>query len=113
EGVRPKLERGHDAEVPAAAAKSPEEVALAVLARGDHVAGREDHLRGQKVVDREPVLALQPGDASAERQTRDAGEGDAAARRGEPKGGVRTVELPNGEARLRADGSSRRVDVDA
>ena len=111
--VRPELERGNDAEVAAAPAKRPEQVGIGVLARGDHLAGRKHDFGGEKVVDGHPVLAHQPGDPPAEGEARDPGERDDAARGREPKGGGGTVELTDPDAGLRADGPSRRVDVDA
>jgi class 3 adenylate cyclase len=62
-----------------------------VVTRGDDVAGGEDDLGGEEVVDRQPILALQPGEAAAERKARDPGGRDDAARGGEPEGGVRSL----------------------
>ena len=59
------------------------------------------------------MLAHQPGDSSAERETRDPGTRDDTTRRREPEGGGGTVELTDGHARLRPSRGSDRIDVDA
>ena len=110
--VRAVLERGHHAEVAAATAESPEEVAIGVLARGDDLAGRQHHLGRQQVVDGHPVFAHQPRDPAPERETRDPGGGDDAARGREPEGARGTVELADRDAPLRPDRGSARIDVD-
>jgi hypothetical protein len=59
------------------------------------------------------VLALQPAEAAAERQTRDPDVRGDAARGGEPEGGGRTVEFPDRQPWLHAGRLSRGVDVTA
>ena len=110
--MRAVLEGGHHAEVAAAAAERPEQIAIGVLARGDDLAGREHDLGRQQVVDGHPVLAHQPGDAAAERETRDPGAGDDAAGGREPERAGGTVELTDRDASLRPDRGSARIDVD-
>ena len=56
------LERRDDAEVTAAAAHSPEQIGVLVLAGGDQLAIRGDEVDGEQVVDRRPVLAHRPAD---------------------------------------------------
>jgi hypothetical protein len=111
--VRLELERGHDAEVAAAPADRPEEVGIALLARGDDSAGREHDLGRQQVVHGHPVLAHQPGDPAAEREARDPGERDDAAWGCEPERGGGAVELADPDTGLRADRAPPGVDVDA
>jgi hypothetical protein len=68
-----ELERRHHAEVAAAAADGPEQVAVLVRVGGELVACGRDHRGRDEVVDREPVLAAEPAEAAAEREAGDAG----------------------------------------
>ena len=63
------LERGHDAEVAAAAAQCPEEIGMLVGAGAQHVAVGGNELERHDVVAREAVFPREPADAAAERQT--------------------------------------------
>ena len=93
--------------------RSAQQIGIAVLARGcDDLARGEHHLGRQQVVDRHPVLAHQPSDSPAERETRDPRTRDDTARRSEPEGGG-TVELTDGHTRLGPSRGSNRIDVDA
>ena len=82
--VQRELERGHDAEVAAAAAQRPEQLGMLVGGGADRLAARGHELDGEQVVAREAVLALEPAGAAAEREAGDAGARDAAADGGEP-----------------------------
>jgi hypothetical protein len=62
--VQAQLERGHDAEVAAAAAQRPIEVDVLVGARTDAAAVGEDDLGGDEIVDRHAVQAALMGDAA-------------------------------------------------
>ena len=84
-GIQPELEVGDDAEVPAAAPHAPEEVGVLVLAGLHELAVGGDHVHGQQLIDREPVLAHDPADATAEREARQAGVGDDSRRNREPE----------------------------
>ena len=67
-----KLERGHDAEVAAAAAQRPEQIGMLARA-GVHLrAIGQHHVGADQVVDREPEAARQVADAAAEREPADA-----------------------------------------
>ena len=77
--VAAERERGDDAEVAAAAADRPEEVAVLVRARACLGAVREDDVGLEQVVDREPEAAAQVTDPAAEREPADAGRGDDPA----------------------------------
>ena len=66
--VQAVFERRDDAEVTAAAAHSPEQIGVLVLAGGDQLAIRRDEVDGEQVVDRRPVLAHQPADPASQGQ---------------------------------------------
>ncbi len=109
EGIQAELERGDDPEVPAGTADAPEEVRLLGLA-GPHepaVGGHE--LDGAQVVDREPEAPLEPSDAAAERQPRDARVTDDADRADEPVRLRRDVELTEQRAAVHPRGARRRI----
>jgi hypothetical protein len=59
-------ERRDDAEVPAAAAQGPEQVAVGALAGRHERPVREDHVGGQEIVDGQAEAAGQVADAAAE-----------------------------------------------
>ena len=109
--IRAVLERGHDAEVAAAAAERPEQVAIAVLAGGDDLARGEHDLGRQQVVDCHPVLAHQPRDPAPECEARNPRRGDDAAWSREPERAGGAVELADRDAGLRPDRRPHRVDV--
>ena len=111
--MKAKLELGDDPEVAAAAAQAPEEVGVLRLARLDELALGGDEVDGEQLVDRQPVLALQPADAAAERQAGDAGVGDDPARRREPERLGLAVELAPEHAGLRPRRARLRIDADA
>ena len=73
--VEPELEAGDHAEVAAAAAESPEQVRVLGRARAHHLTCRSHDLGGLEVVDRHAVLATEPAEATAQRQSCDAGGG--------------------------------------
>ena len=110
--VQLELERDGDAEIAAAAAEPPEEVGALVVARGDEPAVRRDDVHGAEIVDREAVLPHQPAVSPAEREPRDAGRRDAAARRREPERLRLVVELAPPHARLRANEPALGVHVE-
>ena len=72
-------ERGDDAEVAAAAANRPEQIAILVGAGDDETSVGEHHIGRQQVVDGQAVLAREVAHAAAERQPADAGAADDAA----------------------------------
>src|SRR5947209_2264084 len=84
--MEPELEAGDHAEVAAAAPERPEEVRVLGRAGAHHLTGRGYDLGRFKVVNRHAVLAAEPAEAPAERQSGDAGGGVDADRRGEAVG---------------------------
>ena len=97
--VQGELERGDDAEVPAAAAQRPEQVLVLVLARDEDAAVGGDHLGAHEVVARQAAAAREVADAPAQRQTAHAGGRDDAPGRGEAEGVGGVVEVaPRGAA---------------
>ena len=110
--VKPVLERGHDAEVPAAAADPPEEVGVLIPARGEELALRRHQVDREEVVDRRAVLSHEPADAAAEGEARDAGVGDDPAHRRQAVKLRLAVELAPEHAGLGPGGARRRVDPD-
>src|SRR5213592_4377416 len=84
--VQPVRERGRDAEVPAAAAKRPEEIGVTrgVGVDVEYVALCRDELDSQQVIRGESVLGHQPAKAAAERVAGDSSPGDCATGHGQP-----------------------------
>jgi len=80
-----EFERRDHSEVPAPAAESPEEILVLMGAGGEDFAVGGDYLAGQQIVDGHSVLAKQPTDATAQRETRDTRFRDYPARDGETK----------------------------
>ncbi len=107
------VERGRDAEVPAAAAQAPEQLAVLVLARVHQTTVGGDHVGRHQVVAGQAVLAHEPTDAAAEREAGDAGARHEPAGHGQAEGLRLVVELGPGEARLRGCGLRLHVDADA
>jgi hypothetical protein len=108
--VEAELEIGDDAEVPTAASHTPEEVRVLGLRRLHELSVRGHQIDAQKLVDRQPVLALEPTDPPTEGEPGEAGVGDDARRDREPKGLGLAIHLPQqhsslgpGRARLRID----------
>ena len=77
----PKLERGRDAELPAArAAQRPEQVGLGVRVGRDGAPVRQHDLRGHQLVARQPVRPAQHPEPAAQQQPCDPDLGPASAR---------------------------------
>jgi hypothetical protein len=76
------LERRNDAEVPATAAHTPEEVSVRGGAGGPELAVGRDDVDGDEVIGSEAVLASQPADPATQGESRNAG-----IRAGAPSGG--------------------------
>ena len=81
-----ELEAGDHAEVAAAAPERPEEVGVLGRTGAHHLTGRGHDLGGLEIVHGHAVLAAEPAEAPAERQSGDAGGGVDTDRRGEPVG---------------------------
>ncbi len=86
ERVEPELQPRGDAEVAAAAAEPPEELLVSVGAGVDDGSVRRDDLRSHEVVAGQAVLGRQVADPAAEREARDPGRADDAARSDEAEG---------------------------
>ena len=108
--VQPDLERGRHAEAPAGPAKRPEQLAAAVLARGQHLAVGGHDVGAQQVVGGEAVLAREEAVAAAEREAGDADGGVRARHRreAERRGGL--DHLAPGRARADARGPAVWID---
>lgn len=109
--VQLKLERCGHAEVPATATQRPEQVGVLAFAGGHELAIGGHQVDGEQVVAGEAVLAHQPAEAAAERQTADAGVGHGTAGRGEPEGLGLAVKLAPEHAALRLDRAGGGVDA--
>ena len=83
--VQPELERGRDAEVPAAAAQAPQQLGILVLAGVHELSVGGDDVGGEQVVAGQADLAHQPADAAAEREPGDPRGGHEAAGDREPE----------------------------
>jgi hypothetical protein len=109
DGVQRVLERGRDAEVPAAAAQAPEELGLAVGGRAHPLAAGGDEVDGAQVVDGKAMAAHEVAEAAAEREPADPGVADHAAGGGEPGTLRGVVELAPQHAARRTRGARLRV----
>ena len=87
-------ERGHHPEVATPAAMRPQQLGVLVLGRQHPLAVGGDELDPDEVVAGEAVLAHQPADAAAERETADAGGGDEPAGGGQPVGLGLVIDVP-------------------
>ena len=110
--MRPKQERRHDAEVAAASANRPEEVFVLARACGDQVAGGQQDVGLEQIVEGQPELASQVAHATAKCQPGDPGRPEDARRDGEPERVSRVIEIGQGAARLYPHGPLVRVDPD-
>jgi hypothetical protein len=110
--MEPQRERRHDAEVAAPAAERPEQVRVLILARGDDAAVRQHDLRGQQVVDREPVLAGEIPVPSAERQPAHPGRRDDPRGRRKPERVGGAVEIGQQRSTLDRRRPSAGIDAD-
>jgi hypothetical protein len=104
-------ERRDDAEVPAAAANRPEQVALAFgVGLNDRAVGENDRRRDE-IVDRQSTAARQMTDASAEREAPDTGGRDDSCRHRKPVLVRRPVDVAERGTALHAHHSRARVDA--
>ena len=110
--VQPELERGHDAEVAAAALEAPEQLGVLVGARAHDAAVGGHDLGGQEVLARRSERPLEPARAAAEGQPGDARVRHAPAGHGEPVRLGGGVELRPGQAGAEAAGTGRGIDLD-
>jgi hypothetical protein len=108
--MQPELELGDDPEVSGAAAQPPEQVGVLAVAGCEDVAARRDDIGRDQLIDGEPVLAHQPADAAAQRQTGEPGVRDDAGRYGQPERLRLAVELAEANPGLRPDRAAREVD---
>ena len=109
--VQPVLERGRDAEVPAAAAQAPQQLGILVLAGVHELSVGGDDVGGEQVVAGQADLAHQPADAAAEREPGDPRGGHEPAGHREPERLRLVVEVRPRAAALGAGGATRRVDA--
>src|SRR5690606_6192918 len=107
--VQLELELGDDAEVAAAAAQPPEQLAVAVPAGSDVLAVGGDEREGDDVVAGQAVLAGQPAHAAAEGEPADAGVGDVAGGGGQAVRLGGAVERAEQGAALDAGAAAERV----
>jgi hypothetical protein len=111
--VQAVLQRGHHAEVAAAAPQPPEQVGVLVLAGGDELAIGGDHVGRQQVVAGQAALAQQPADPAAEGEAGDAGAGHQAAGDGQAERLGLVVELRPRDPGLGGSPPAGRIDPDA
>ena len=110
--VQPEPERSDDAEVAAAAAESPQQVGVLLLACLDHAAVGQDHVRLEQVVDREAAPAGQVAQPAAKGQAADSGGGDDPAGGGHPERVRCVVDVAPYTAALHVDDAVLGIDPD-
>src|SRR5512132_3280712 len=93
ERMQSELETRHDAEVPAAAAQSPDELRFFGATGSDDIPRRGHHFGSGEVVGREPVPPHQPADPTSQREACDPGMRDQASRARQPVRLGRRVEV--------------------
>ena len=113
EAVRTERKARHHAEVAASALERPEQIRMLARRHLEDLAGCGDDLEGLEVVARQAVLARQPPDAAAERESGDAGLGHDAGRDGEPVRSGGGVDVAQQAAALDMHESVLHVDLDA
>ena len=96
--VQAELERGHHAEVAAAAPHRPEEVGVLLLRRRHDPAVRRHQLDRDQAVDGQARFPHQPAQTAPKRQSGDPGVADEAAGDGQPMGLGRPVQISPGGA---------------
>src|ERR1700722_1911220 len=109
--VQTVFERGHDAEVAAAAAHPPKKVLVFDCVRGQQLPLGSDHIRTDDIVDRQSVLGMQVTPPAAECQTRDADGRDYPERGGQPERLSLTIKLAERKSGLGACRVSCRIDA--
>ena len=108
--MQPECEVDDDAEVPAAAAQRPEQIAVFALACAQNIPRRGDDCCREQVVERQPVQTDQVADATAEGQAADTRVAERPSRRRQSVTLAGRVEvLPE---RAAAAGRRARVRVD-
>jgi hypothetical protein len=108
-----ELELRDDSEVAAPAAEAPEQVGVLVLARLEELAVGSHDIHRNELIDREPVLAHDPADPTAERQACDARVRDDAGRNREAERLRLPVELAEQYAGLHPRRALLRIDAHA
>ena len=109
--MRLEQKRRHHAEVSAAAANGPEQIAILVGAGHDKGSVGQDDVGRQQIIDGQAVLPRQVSHAAAEGQAADAGGRDDSGRHGEPEGMRGMVNVAPGATAAYAHGPCRRIDV--
>ena len=112
ERMQLELERGHDAEIAAAAPQCPEQIRVLLRAGANQPAVGRDDVRRDQIVDGQAELAGGPAEAAAEREAGNAGGRVDAERRGEPERLRLLVEVRERGAGLDASRLGRGIDVD-
>src|SRR6266545_6056622 len=107
-----ELERRHHAEVAASATKGPEQIRVHVLGRHQELTVRRHDVGRDQVVAGETEPPREVADPAAEGQAANPGGGEDAARRGEPEGVGRGVQVSPRGATLRPGRPPRRIDAD-
>jgi hypothetical protein len=111
--VQAKLELGDHAEVPAAAAQSPIQLGVLLLADVQDLAVGGDQLEAGDVVAGQPVAAGQPAHPAAQGEPADAGVGDVAGGGGQPEPLGGPVQRAQQRAAADPGATLLRVDTDA
>jgi hypothetical protein len=112
ERVQPEFKTRDDAEISAAPPHGPEQIGVLPLVCPYETAVGCDDIHRQKVIDRHPMLAREPSETSAERETGNTGRGIDAERRGKSEGLRLEIEIPEGRSGLDMCNTCLRIDAD-
>src|SRR5204863_8686861 len=106
------LKARDDSKVSTAAAKSPKQIGVLLLARAQQLSVGGNDVRADKVVARQTAAAHQPSKSATERESGNAGARDRTAGRRQTVSSRRAAELGPRRAAAGARGAVGRVDDD-
>ncbi len=112
QGVEVELERGHHAEVAAAALDRPKQIGVLRRAGRHQLPLGVDHVGRAEVVSGQPVLPAEPAEPAAQRQPGHAGGGVDPGGGGQSEGLGLVVQVPEGHAGVDPSPAAVGIDVD-
>ena len=111
-GMKSILEARHDAEIPATTSDGPEKILVLAFARVPKVSIRGHDVHGEEIVDGHAVLAAEPAEPTAQRESGDAGR-RVDSERGRKTEGLRfPIEIAERRAGFDLGGFRNGIDPD-